>query len=358
MKGIRAWIALLLSLVLAVGSVMPVTAAEETEAVQEVIACADRDEAVVALRESMEKRRQTITVTFLSPVYDSQVPKDVYYAALDHTGVPTQGDYLRWGLRKCSIGIVAQEEAGQYRLTVTYTPVYYTTAEQESEMDAAVKALLDQLDVYKASDYEKVCAIYDYICANVIYDHWGLMTEDIMIYTPYAALIEKAAVCQGYATLFYRLALELGVDARVISGTSKNQNHGWNIVRLNGKYYNLDSTWDAEYAQKDRPYAYFLCSNANFENHTRKPDYATEEFMRVYPMADTDYAGQQPYLAGDLSGDGQLDETDVVYLLQYVLMPEAFPAVQAVDYTKDSRVNEDDVLYLLRHILLPESFPL
>ena len=38
-------------------------------------------------------------------------------------------------------------------------------------------------------------------------------------YTAYAALLDQKAACQGYAVLFYRMALELGVDSRLISGT-------------------------------------------------------------------------------------------------------------------------------------------
>lgn len=44
-------------------------------------------------------------------------------------------------------------------------------------------------------------------------------------------MINKTAVCQGYASLFYRLALDAGVDTRVISGEAGGP-HAWNIVKL------------------------------------------------------------------------------------------------------------------------------
>ena len=55
-------------------------------------------------------------------------------------------------------------------------------------------------------------------------------------------------VCQGYATLTYKMLTELGVDCRYISGTSNEELHAWNIVRI-GRCFGttLDNTWDASY---------------------------------------------------------------------------------------------------------------
>lgn len=357
-KTISILLACLLCLSLIISSGLPVSATELSQNEQEAIACSGYAEATAVLRQEMVNRQNTITVTFLSQSNDTQIMTELFYEALSHTGLPNQGDYLRWNIQKVSVSQTTQELEGQYRLTLTYTVAYYTTAQQEAEMDAAVEQLLDQLDVYNADDYLKICAIYDYICGNVTYDRWGVMTGDKLVYTAYAALIKKAAVCQGYATLLYRLALELGVDARVIPGIGKQQNHGWNIVRLDGKYYNLDATWDAENVYMDVPYEHFLRCDANFINHTRKAAYATEEFLRVYRMSDTDYSQTANTLPGDLTHDGYVDEDDAIYLLRYVLMPDAFRVEQAVDYNTDSKVNEDDAIYLLRHVLMPEQFPL
>ena len=63
-------------------------------------------------------------------------------------------------------------------------------------------------------------------------------------------------------------------------------------------------------------------------------------------------------VAGDLDGSCELDEDDVIYLLQHVLMPEDFPLIQPVDYDKNDTVDEDDVVYLLQHLLMPGDFPL
>jgi len=62
--------------------------------------------------------------------------------------------------------------------------------------------------------------------------------------------------------------------------------------------------------------------------------------------------------AGNLDGNGVIDEDDVIYLLQHVLMSADFPVEQDVDYDNSGTVDEDDVIYLLQHVLMPEDFPL
>ena len=64
-------------------------------------------------------------------------------------------------------------------------------------------------------------------------------------------------------------------------------------------------------------------------------------------------------LPGNLDGNDTLDEDDVIYLLQHVLMPEDFAVNEQVNYDDNNEtVDEDDVIYLLQHLLMPEDFPL
>ena len=69
------------------------------------------------------------------------------------------------------------------------------------------------------------------------------------------------------------------------------------------------------------------------------------------------FEASMPALSGDLDHSESVDEEDVIYLLQHVLMPADFPVDRPVDYTHDSKVDEDDVIYLLQHVLMPEDFP-
>jgi transglutaminase/protease-like cytokinesis protein 3 len=120
------------------------------------------------------------------------------------------------------------------------------------------------------SDYQKVVNIYNFICnSDMDYDYVHLNDQNYKLqYAVYGALVNKTAVCQGFASLFYRLALEAGVDARLISGVGIDQNgqmkdHAWNIVELNGAYYCVDATWDL--SRWD--YTYFLKNEKEFADH-------------------------------------------------------------------------------------------
>ena len=247
-------------------------------------------EAAELLREQMKERMETAVVYFATERSDyPNVSREIWTEAMAHTGQPKEGDSLKWQWGGYNLSRSGYIRSGIYYITCTFTITWYTTPEQEEELDEAVASVLSQkglLDNTKSS-YAKTKIIYDYLCENVTYDYDHLDDATYTLqYTAYAAMINKTSVCQGYALLFYRLALESGVDARLIAGTGNGGAHGWNIVKVGGKYYNLDSTWDAGRTT----YRYFLKCPANFENHVRYEDYETEAFHESFPMGTTDYS--------------------------------------------------------------------
>ena len=99
------------------------------------------------------------------------------------------------------------------------------------------------------SDGEKELAIHDYIIANTVYDydsfngkgHLSLTTNP---YTADGCLLNGLAVCQGYANAFYFLANSVGIECRIVVGQAGGGLHAWNMVKLDGDYYLVDTTWD------------------------------------------------------------------------------------------------------------------
>ena len=247
------------------------------------------EEAGVYLRDQMELRKTTISfsVKGYSAADNEALRADadrLLDIAFTHTGVPTEGDYLKFHVSSYDVS---------FNGTFTFTMSYLTSAKQETEMNTAVEELVagweSEHNINALSDYEKVNIIYDHICRNVTYSYSSKQIK----YSAYAALINGSAVCQGYSSLFYRLALTLGVDARYISGTARGEAHGWNIVALDGSYYQLDATSDAE-----RPvYIHFLrgadstfrSGSDHFADHTPDEEYLSESFTARYPIAAKDF---------------------------------------------------------------------
>ena len=251
------------------------------------------EDAALVLREALVNREPSADVEFLIDDYRSgdaakALAWIVYDMAAAHTGVPNEGDYIRYNAGQLYASIsYGPRYNGRYYYFITYTLNYYTTAAQEAAVDAEVDRVLALLDLEDSSDYEKVEGIYDYICDTVAYDYDNVSDVNYTRkYSSYAAFIDKTAVCQGYATMFYRLALELGVDTRVITGIGNGGGHAWNIAELGGQYYNLDTTWDAGRFF----YSYFLRSTANFYGHTRDAEFETVEFHANYPTSVKDYS--------------------------------------------------------------------
>ena len=253
----------------------------------------DVDALASTLRQQMVSRAAVINLYYhhdsvLTQAVFDQLCDDLFAKAIAHTGVGKEGDYILWNCQGYTVGATqeASSQGSGYDVHITFTFTYLSDADQEAQMDQTVADLLSSLDLSSKTDYQKIKAIYDYICSNITYDYDNLYDDSYTLkHSSYAALINKKAVCQGYASLFYRLALEAGIDARVISGDSGGP-HAWNIVKIEGSYYNLDSTWDAGNTE----YEYFLKNAKDFPNHTRDAAYTTAAFTSSYPIAATSYA--------------------------------------------------------------------
>ena len=119
----------------------------------------------------------------------------IYNEAIRHTGAPTEGDYLRYeyGGVNCNGSAVGSEETNDYYYEFIYSPLYFTTLAQESELSSRVASILGSLQLSGKSDEQKVRAVYAYLCDHVIYEQ----ARDTLNFTAYSALVNGKAACQG-----------------------------------------------------------------------------------------------------------------------------------------------------------------
>lgn len=81
--------------------------------------------------------------------------------------------------------------------------------------------------------------IHDYLVSHVHFDgsqrHW----------TSYGAIMLGYATAQGYNSAYQYLMNHLGIDACFVSSRpSDPQSHAWNMIQIDGKYYNVDTVCD------------------------------------------------------------------------------------------------------------------
>lgn len=210
-----------------------------------------------------------------------------------------EGDYLAWVLSYSNFNF--KYNSGQYDIITKMD--YNTTAEQETELDKKVTEILDKLNVYSASDYEKIKAVHDYVIENVSYH----LSNDMIYHTAYGAGINGEAVCQGYSLLMYRLLSELGINVRCVPGDAGGP-HMWNMVELYGKYYYIDATFDDGMINK---YAYFLKGSQDFDEYDKDgetthifntdgytssyyADYTDGDFLARFDISPTAYDPSAP----------------------------------------------------------------
>lgn len=125
------------------------------------------------------------------------------------------------------------------------------------------------------SDYEKELLIHDELCKNVVYADEGEHSHSMI-----GPLLYGKGVCDGISKTAHELFHLAGVRSHVVGGTARDSKtrttgpHAWNLVLIDGKWYNLDITFDNTISSDEIRYDYFnLSSDAIKVDHTIKPEY-------------------------------------------------------------------------------------
>ena len=162
-----------------------------------------------------------------------------------------------------------------------------------SKIDAVKNNVLSNLT---GDDYENIKMIHDYLIENTEYDQNYESTDP---YSLYSALIENKAVCEGYVKAFKYLTNAAGIECELVQGTATNsegvtENHAWNCVYLDGKWYYIDVTWDDPIiignaiGLSDYNYRYFLKGSQTFnEDHVVETQFVDGGKDFQYPNIST-----------------------------------------------------------------------
>lgn len=280
--------------------------------------------------------------------FASSLLTDIFNVTMAHTGDANGGDYLRYTYENMSRQIeINSDSNGKYGFHFTYGITYRINPTQETELTEKLKTVLPTLLADCKNDYDSICAIHDYILKTVTYDNLSSKSYNLR-YTAYAAAINGTSVCEGYALLFYRMCLLAGIDCRVVIGRALGGAHSWNIVKLDGRWYNIDCTWNDSLGNK-----YFLVGSDNFKDHTSTATYISAD----YAVSSTDF-DRASYLAkinvikGDADGNGKVNVLDARQILRVALGRENAVSsgvnFSASDLNSDGKITVADARSALR----------
>ena len=280
--------------------------------------------AAAYIREQMTQRETVITGSFA--ISDMGNMDSVFEALADQIFICTsesdEGDYLKQHNGGMSWNYEASFDGSVTTFSYELRTSYYTTLEQEQEVADRIDEVLAELSLDGLSDYEKAKKIYDYISINVSYDYEHLSDSSYMLsHTAYAALIQETAVCQGYASLFYRMAHEAGLSVRIVTGLVDGEAHAWNIVKIGDLYYYVDTTHASSSGNRDD---YFLKGSISFANRQLDSDYLSADFTSEFPMSDFDYS--------DDSGDTEVSNGELTADIQWTVKSSTDEAGETTYY--------------------------
>lgn len=217
--------------------------------------------------------------------------EDLLFNAIDDqlSASPTDGDYLKYQLNQTTGSVKMVRYEGRYYGQFTIKADYKDTAKEEQQVKSAVNSFVKSLKAKHLSDYDNLKAIHDYVLKINTYDYDAAKNHNrSYAYSAAGPFVYHKSVCQGYALAIHRLNEEMGYNDRIVNSDT----HAWNIVKLNGKYYNIDATWDDTYndaGQTNNKYRYFLKSDRDMcdtktakEMHTRTEVFTGGYFAKTY----------------------------------------------------------------------------
>lgn len=103
----------------------------------------------------------------------------------------------------------------------------------EAEANSIIAVARNYSDVYEMEKY-----VHDELASRITYDAKAELNQNA-----YGALVYDETVCAGYARSFQYIMQELGIPCYMCVGYA-GESHAWDIIVLDGEYYNVDVTWD------------------------------------------------------------------------------------------------------------------
>ncbi|MBQ3528294.1 MAG: hypothetical protein IJA52_07080 [Clostridia bacterium] len=136
-----------------------------------------------------------------------------------------------------------------YKISIDYTMDVTELRRIRDETEELVDQAVAKIDADNKSDYEIVYAVNEYLCDTVYYPDSEPYAP--ITHTAYGALKNGEAVCEGYACAAKLILNKIGIECDIQVGFCTNGGgHAWNLVELEGQWYQMDVTWNDSSAKR------------------------------------------------------------------------------------------------------------
>ncbi len=176
------------------------------------------------------------------------------------------------------------------------------------QLEAAAEKILEEASRLE-TDYERVKLFHDTIINLTAYNsNGGEYKRDAD-----GPLVTGEALCEGYSKAFAYLCQRAGIHCLCVSGYSSGP-HMWNVLKLDGKWYQMDVTFDDPTGgEPTLEYTYFCLSTKQMSK-----DHTPDNPFTVPECNSTDYnyykaSGITQYDNSATAYSALLDEASVNY---------------------------------------------
>lgn len=111
------------------------------------------------------------------------------------------------------------------------------------------------------TDYDRALVLHDWLVNAIAYD------TSMTYGGPEGVLFQKKGVCNAYAMTYAMLLDAVGISNMTVVGTATGYggvtgSHAWTLVKLNGSWYHVDTTWDDPLPDHRERHTYFCLTDA------------------------------------------------------------------------------------------------
>ncbi|MCM1131856.1 MAG: leucine-rich repeat protein [Ruminococcus flavefaciens] len=298
--------------------------------------CTDLKSVVFKDNVTVEGRAFSGCTNITSVEFEGNVNLD-YYAFLDCTAIEnvtfnTLSEISGNAFNGCTSLMNINSEPVFDSTTGDFIPEYsgfiranFYMAEEIGFLNEYTKAqyakIAEEVTSPEMSDTEKVKALHDWVCGNTIYADSTVPAE---YHTDASILLNDSTVCEGYAKAMNLLCNYAGIETYYVHSSD----HAWNIVKIGGHYFHIDSTWD----DSEGSYAWFLKSDSEMtDSHGIWNAYAPTSLHSFQKNGTPECR----YQLGDVNTDGEISVADLVKMNRFLLNAETDTADNAVLYDLD-----------------------